>query len=594
MKQMHAIQRAFGVTIVLAGLLVMASRPAVAGMGRDRDPIDQLLKRDQLKEAVAGLEALKPKYAKESELHALLGECQWRLGQLPAARASFETAKQLDDKSAHAYAGLALVALSGDRVEEADALARQALERDHNLWLANYAMGRVLLAQGSLDKAFSHFEKGEKLKSREDGRDLFEAGLGLLSLAEKTAESASSAETHLIKARALAGNTVEHVMNLTDMYEATNQWGQASTLLAGMVEQVGPSPQLLFRLGRAYENQRRYNEAFEQYQKAVAADSSFAPGRASLGHLLMMDTRRTAQAVPHLIAAEKIKESPQVLLDLGIALTRLGRQEEAVPRLQKYLEFENTPLARARLAAALVGTDDWAKGIDMFEKDVELRNEAQAEDLVAVGVRFISEQRYPDAKRYLNLALEKAPDDVEATYRLGIVDVHEKNYAAGIEKIRKKVTTAPNAAAWQNLAIAQQGLQQYDDAIESYRKVVELAPEAATAWVRLATVYSIRQRNDEALQAYSKALGLAPSNIEALRGRGYTNLLTGRYPQAIADLRPATQAEPGHADSWLWLGQALLGAGEVDQARAALEKAIELAPDNEPAHEALDAINRRG
>ena len=591
MKQMHAIQRTFGVTMVVAGLLVVAGRPAAAGMGRDRDPIDQLLKRDQLKEAVAGLEALKPKYDKESELHALLGECQWRLGQLPAARQSFEKAKQINDKSAHAYAGLALVALSGDQVDEAAALARQALERDHNLWLANYAMGRVLMAQGSLDKAFTHFEKGEKLKGREDGRDLFEAGLGLLALAEKDAESA---EEHLIKARALAGNTVEHVMNLTDMYEVTNQWGQASTLLAGMVEQVGPSPQLLFRLGRAYENQRRYNEAFDQYQKAVAADSAYAPGRASLGHLLLMDTRRTAQAVPHLIAAEKVKETPQVLLDLGIALTRLGRQKEAVPRLQKYLEFENTPLARARLAAALVGTDDWAKGIDMFEKDVELRNEAQAEDLVAVGVRFISEQRYADARRYLNLALEKAPDDIEATYRLGIVDVHEKNYAAGIEKIRKKVTAAPSAAAWQNLAIAQQGLQQYDEAIESYRKVVELAPDAASAWVRLATVYSIRQRNDDALQAYSKALSLAPSNIEALRGRGYTNLLTGRYPQAIADLRPATQADPGHADSWLWLGQALIGAGEVDQARAALEKAIELAPDNETAHEALDAINRRG
>lgn len=573
-------------------LVVALALPVAASIGRDRDAVDQLLKRDQLQEALELLETLKTKYGKEAELYTLMGECHWRLGQLKQARENFEQARSLNDKSAEAYAGLALVALANDQTQEAESNARQALERNKNLWLANYAMGRVFLARKDLDKAFSHFEKGGKLKNREDGRDLFEAGLGLLDLAENDAETA---ETHLIKARALAGNTVEHVMNLTDMYEATGQWGQAATLLSGMVNDGGTSPQLHFRLGRAYENQRRWNEAFEQYQASVAADSNYAPARGALGHLLMLDTRRTVQALPHLEAALKSRPTEVVQLDLGVAYMRLNRSADAVPLLREVVAVDPSPSNRARLAAALVGTDQWAEGIQMFEQDPQLRQEAQPEDLVAVASRLISENRHSDAKRYLEVALEKSPDDIEAQYQLGVIDIYEKNYEAAVTKIQKKLNVTPNSPrAWQNLAIAQQGLGNLDDAIAAYTKVVELAPEAASAWTQLGTVYTMQQRNEEAVGAYTRALMLNPGNLLALRGRGYTNLLTGRYPQAIADLRPATQADPQHADSWLWLGQALLNAGQTEQARAALEKAIELAPDNEPAHEALDIINRRG
>jgi len=299
-----------------------AGKEPSAEVKRQLFPAREALGQDSL--ALADKEARKALAldAEVTETHLILGEAAWRRGDLKAARASYQKAKELGGAEAEAQAGLSLVALASDDLATAEAAATAALAADKNAWLANYAYGRVLVAQNKPQEAFKAFEKGKNLKGRADRRDLFDAGMGLVALAENDADGA---QTSFIKARAQAPNTIEHTMNLCSMLESTGQWGQAMIALQQAEAKVGPSPLLTFRMGRAAENQRQFNDALKLYQKALAADSTFTPAQAAIGHLYLLDPRRAAQAAEVLTKAVATKPTYQSRLDLGTALTRLNK-----------------------------------------------------------------------------------------------------------------------------------------------------------------------------------------------------------------------------------------------------------------------------
>jgi len=59
-------------------------------------------------------------------------------------------------------------------------------------------------------------------------------------------------------------------------------------------------------------------------------------------------------------------------------------------------------------------------------------------------------------------------------------------------------------------------------------------------------------------------------------GLGYTLHELGRYPEAYRHLRYYTEISPCGSWNWRWLGAAARDVGEIDEARAAFRRAIEL------------------
>ena len=575
----------FAVFLVASGVLGL---PVAVEAGRDLTPVHDALAKDDLAEALRLLEPMHTAAPDDAEVNALLGEIHWRRGELKDAREHYEKAVAKNPSHAGALAGQALVALAQDDVAGAEQLARRAVDADKKSWLANFAMGRVLLAQGNVDGAFSWLEKGKDTKKRIDGRDLFEEGMGLLALAEKDVEGA---ETNLIRARAMAPNTVEHVMALAAMYESTQQWGQAANVLEDMATKIGRSPQLSYRLGRAYENMNRLNEAAIEYQTTLQADSTYAPALAALGHLLLLDTRRTAAAISLLERAVALRPTSAARLDLGIALTRANRIAEAIPHLEAAVADEPEPAAKLALARAYLASDTPGKGLALLESNPDLLAEALAPDLVLVATAHIQAKDFAKARAALDQAEAKDATLSDVPYRRGTIYMYEKNYAAAIEQFQKKLAADPQStAAWLNLARAHQGNRDPKAAADAYRKLTELAPNSLQGWGSYADVLAELGSNDQAKAAYDRALQIDAKNAPALRGRGYLSLAASQYPQAISDLRGATASDPKDLQAWVWLGQALFNSGNKTEAEAAFQKALALDPDNELAKEGLGHI----
>jgi tetratricopeptide (TPR) repeat protein len=525
-----------------------------------------------------------------TETHLLLGEAAWRKGNLAKAKASFQRAKEIGDAAARANAGLALVALAEDDLATAETLANAAVAADKNEWFANYALGRVQIAKGQTDAAFKTFEKGKGTKTQADRRDLFEAGMGLVALAEKDADGA---QTNFMRARALAPNTVEHTMNLAAMFEATNQWGQAANVLQQAEQKVGSSPLLSYRLGRAYEKQNQPNDALRQYQKALAADSTFTPAQAGIGHLYLLDARRTNQAIEVLSKAVARQPTYQSRLDLGIALVRGGKAAEAIPHLEAAQKEQDGVEIKVALARAYAAANMLDKALPLYQ-DVDVALEAPAADLVGVARALRDAKRYDEARAFLDKAAEKDPQNADVPYQRGLIELANKNLDGAVTALNKAIELNPkNANAMMNLGVAYQHQRKNAEATAMFRRATQAAPNAPTAWVQLAGALAA-DSTAAAQRAYDKALSLDPQNVAAKRGKGYTHLVLEQYPQAISLLKEATAAAPNEVDGWVWLGQAQLNSGKHAEARDSFQRALKLDPENKPAQEGLQLLSSAG
>jgi Flp pilus assembly protein TadD len=125
-----------------------------------------------------------------------------------------------------------------------------------------------------------------------------------------------------------------------------------------------------------------------------------------------------------------------------------------------------------------------------------------------------------------------------------------------------------------------------DEAVLEFRKAIELDPNAAHARDNLATVLTEKGRLAEALVEYVNALRAEPDNPTA--HHYLASFLAGHGQDlAIALYRRAIELEFDFPDAHLNLAMALAERGDLDEARAELETAHELAPADELIHHEL-------
>jgi len=110
---------------------------------------------------------------------------------------------------------------------------------------------------------------------------------------------------------------------------------------------------------------------------------------------------------------------------------------------------------------------------------------------------------------------------------------------------------------------------------------------------RLADQFFANRQYDHAATLYERLLTFNRTNADTLNNLGITLHYLGRSQEALATLNEATTANPAHQRSWLTIGFVNSQLVDVEQARAALTRAIELGTDadvTQSAQSMLDAL----
>jgi len=225
----------------------------------------------------------------------------------------------------------------------------------------------------------------------------------------------------------------------------------------------------------------------------------------------------------------------------------------SVPALKAYVEATESATAAAtmqNLDRAIAADPDFGPPYRLL---VQLK--AQQQDRAA-------------AEALLGQALARAgamPPAERARLELEEAELHGDS-AARKSALTTLVGLEPNdPAVWSSLAQSCMGRREYQQAVQAYRKVLEVEPEDATALNQLGYAAAYAGSFDAALDALRRYQALRPAEANPLDSQGDVNLLAGRLRQAESFYIQAAKKDPNFENGGdLWkAAMARLMSGDV-------------------------------
>jgi tetratricopeptide (TPR) repeat protein len=209
-----------------------------------------------------------------------------------------------------------------------------------------------------------------------------------------------------------------------------------------------------------------------------------------------------------------------------------------------------------------------------FEEAIALKPDARAYFYLGKAYAQLKEARSVKALRE---AVTLDADSEDAWELLGIQAFEHKAVASVIplfQQHAEQFATQPLAHLW--LGEANLRNQDLPQALQCFKKAVELSPQLARAQFSLGFAYKELGENALALEAFRRAVNLAPQNPLAHFHLG--DLLSQGEDQqaAIKELLRAVELKPDYAQAHVQLGQAYLKQKHYAEAVEAVRRGIEL------------------
>ncbi len=157
--------------------------------------------------------------------------------------------------------------------------------------------------------------------------------------------------------------------------------------------------------------------------------------------------------------------------------------------------------------------------------------------------------------------------------------LHDENYETAINLYKKVVEREPkNKKAWNNLGLAYLGLRKLEPAVDAFKKQIELNPYDQYAYNNLGRAYWAMHRNPDAATAFQRQLEVNPLDQWAHSNLGGVYLEDKNYAGAATELEKAVSISPQNAFLYAALGRAYLNLDQNDNALKAFDRAVELSP----------------
>ena len=180
-----------------------------------------------------------------------------------------------------------------------------------------------------------------------------------------------------------------------------------------------------------------------------------------------------------------------------------------------------------------------------------------------------------------------------------------KNWQEAADTLKQMIVVAPNRWEFQQaLGNMQSNLGQYQDAVNTYEKVIPMAqnatktdPKADPAKAKAAVAqmltsegnaYLKLKQNDKAIDAFTKAASMDPNPANAYFNICATQYNAGNTEGALVACDKVIAADPTKADAYFIKGSLMVGESKLDKegklqpppgTSEALNKYLELAPD---------------
>jgi len=232
---------------------------------------------------------------------------------------------------------------------------------------------------------------------------------------------------------------------------------------------------------------------------------------------------------------------------------------------------------------------DWYSGVYEFptDKDIlerEIRRLVYLDGDLDTYQQFTPQQRQEklaEIKAYLSDSPSLDPVQTsELWHKKGLIHQMGKEYEQAIASYDKALEIKPDYhEAWYNRGVALGNLGRLEEAIASYDQALEFKPDYHEAWNNRGIALRNLGRFEQAIASYDRALEFKPDKHEAWNNRGNALFNLGRFEQAIASYDQALEFKPDYHEAWYNRGIALGNLGRLAEAIASYDRALEFKPD---------------
>ncbi len=201
-----------------------------------------------------------------------------------------------------------------------------------------------------------------------------------------------------------------------------------------------------------------------------------------------------------------------------------------------------------------------------------------------------------DSETLFGHAIKVTKKNFIAYNNLGFFYSHKERYDEAIDAYRKSLEIEPRFEdAHNNLGYALAKFGKHEEAIAHYLVALKIKPELVEAHNNLGNSLAEIGKVDEAISHYEIALAKNPQHADAHNNYGVALAMKGKLSEAIEHFQKSLAAKPGYASAHSNLGNAYAVQGKFDEAMTNYFACLKIKPDDSQAHNNLaNVLSQKG
>jgi tetratricopeptide (TPR) repeat protein len=207
------------------------------------------------------------------------------------------------------------------------------------------------------------------------------------------------------------------------------------------------------------------------------------------------------------------------------------------------------------LAKSFVQAKEYDKAIEFIGKLNKEAVAADAELLGSLALAYLGKDDKEKAKQIFSELIKLDPDNSKALAFLTALTVGQ-DIPAGISFVKSKIAENETAGHYILLGDLLAENKQFEEALQAYRKVQELAPDIPQGYILSARLLSHLGKIDETIAEYEEFLKTDPDSIAGIMGLATAFEIKGNREEAKKNYTRALKIQPNlpaAANNLAWL-----------------------------------------
>lgn len=508
-----------------------------------------------------------------------------------------------------------------DGIEQEIASVKEKIQRSPENYALLMRLAQLHEERGEISLALENIEKCIKFEPETAEIFLYH---GVLLRRHGNNEAAKKA---FQKALELNRFMAKAFYQLGILERSTNNISEARNLLQKCIQLSPDDPYAHYQLGLIYKELGDTGLALMEIKRATILHPTDSYGHSKLGQLYQQTQQHDLAIASYSQALSLKPEDPFVLERLAEVLAAKNMYDRSAELFQEALARQFHPRIETMLSLGHVlrKLEDYSE-LEKLTNEVMRMEPDNHEAAFLKSVAMLKQHRNFEAMSLLEKLTENPAASYEAWLELGKLYQAENKSDKAVSAFIRASTSAPDQAGiWNTIGILLSNQKAYEEALKAFRKAasfdytdtqissnlkavqkklessctriiearkeqLERTPDDLEAYLEIGRAFEILQRPDDAMMSYQRLLAINPAFVPGLMS--YAELLRkrGKLKMAMRCYREILKIQPENADTHLFLVQANLNLGFLNEALRHAVIAQKIVPDDLRVHFLLGKI----